>query len=182
MKKLFGALATALMLMTAQAASAATTFSFSFASVAGATNPFSATGQLFADDGTRDGDVTSYLITGAAGEVDLGAAGKRTINGVAIASDGSGGQTINAIASSDTGQQEFQVLFTFANSNDFALFTLQTMLTNASLFIDNDEISAPFEYQIDAVPEPATWAMLILGFAAIGVSLRRRRGLSARFA
>lgn len=28
---------------------------------------------------------------------------------------------------------------------------------------------------IDAVPEPATWAMMLLGFAAIGASVRRRR-------
>ncbi len=28
---------------------------------------------------------------------------------------------------------------------------------------------------IGAVPEPATWAMMLLGFAGIGVSLRRRR-------
>lgn len=29
-----------------------------------------------------------------------------------------------------------------------------------------------------AVPEPATWAMMLLGFGAIGFSLRRRRGLT----
>jgi hypothetical protein len=26
------------------------------------------------------------------------------------------------------------------------------------------------------VPEPATWAMMLLGFAGIGVAARRRRG------
>jgi len=30
-----------------------------------------------------------------------------------------------------------------------------------------------------AVPEPATWAMLILGFGLVGASARRRRGISA---
>jgi hypothetical protein len=30
-----------------------------------------------------------------------------------------------------------------------------------------------------AVPEPATWAMMILGFGAIGATLRRRRGAGA---
>ena len=30
-----------------------------------------------------------------------------------------------------------------------------------------------------AVPEPATWAMMLLGFGAIGVSIRRRRGKPA---
>jgi hypothetical protein len=31
-----------------------------------------------------------------------------------------------------------------------------------------------------AVPEPATWAMMLLGFGAIGLSVRRRRSLVAR--
>jgi hypothetical protein len=32
---------------------------------------------------------------------------------------------------------------------------------------------------IDAVPEPATWAMLIAGFGLVGASMRRRRGVLA---
>lgn len=30
-----------------------------------------------------------------------------------------------------------------------------------------------------AVPEPATWAMMLLGFGGVGVALRRRRKLGA---
>jgi hypothetical protein len=30
-----------------------------------------------------------------------------------------------------------------------------------------------------AVPEPATWAMLLAGFGLVGVSARRRRALAA---
>ena len=33
--------------------------------------------------------------------------------------------------------------------------------------------------QISAVPEPATWAMLLLGFGVVGTSLRRRRKVLA---
>ena len=32
---------------------------------------------------------------------------------------------------------------------------------------------------IDAVPEPATWALMILGFGAIGATLRRHRSMGA---
>lgn len=41
--------------------------------------------------------------------------------------------------------------------------------------------SGPVGMRVSAiVPEPATWAMLILGFGAVGITLRRRRdGLSA---
>lgn len=35
---------------------------------------------------------------------------------------------------------------------------------------------------VGAVPEPATWAMMILGFGAAGTALRRRRRVSVRFA
>lgn len=32
-----------------------------------------------------------------------------------------------------------------------------------------------------AVPEPATWAMMVLGFGAMGMAMRRRRGSRRRF-
>ena len=44
-----------------------------------------------------------------------------------------------------------------------------TGLSNAALFQTGQ----------GAVPEPATWAMMLLGFGAMGVSLRRRRGTQA---
>src|SRR4029450_9830172 len=34
----------------------------------------------------------------------------------------------------------------------------------------------------DTIPEPATWAMLIVGFGAIGAVLRRRRAMTTAFA
>jgi opacity protein-like surface antigen len=37
------------------------------------------------------------------------------------------------------------------------------------------DISARFELMSGAVPEPATWAMMITGFGMAGVALRRRR-------
>jgi hypothetical protein len=30
-----------------------------------------------------------------------------------------------------------------------------------------------------AVPEPSSWAMLIIGFGLVGATLRRRRGMAA---
>lgn len=43
--------------------------------------------------------------------------------------------------------------------------------------IDNLSINATLA-QAAAVPEPGTWALLILGFGAVGVSLRRRQRLA----
>ena len=39
---------------------------------------------------------------------------------------------------------------------------------NAGVFFDNISVST-------AVPEPATWAMMIMGFGVAGALLRRRR-------
>jgi hypothetical protein len=37
--------------------------------------------------------------------------------------------------------------------------------------VDNIVVDEPI---VSGVPEPATWAMMILGFAGIGAALRRR--------
>jgi len=42
---------------------------------------------------------------------------------------------------------------------------------------------AGFGYRVDAVPEPATWAMMLAGFAALGfASFRRTRSTKSTFA
>lgn len=38
------------------------------------------------------------------------------------------------------------------------------------------------EYSLNAVPEPATWAMMIVGFGAVGASMRRRKNVRVSFA
>jgi hypothetical protein len=47
-------------------------------------------------------------------------------------------------------------------------------------FYFNDSTSMAFS--ISAVPEPATWAMMIGGFGVAGIALRRRRRVAVRFA
>ena len=49
--------------------------------------------------------------------------------------------------------------------------------TSVRLSSDTDFAIAQLRYQISAVPEPATWAMLILGFGMVGYASRRRRML-----
>ena len=41
--------------------------------------------------------------------------------------------------------------------------------------ISAGSVGTPITGQINAVPEPATWGMMLLGFAGIGMALRRRR-------
>lgn len=49
----------------------------------------------------------------------------------------------------------------------------------ASSHIFAAETSAPFGIQVTAVPEPSTWAMLLLGFAGVGVVAYRRKSKPA---
>jgi len=57
-------------------------------------------------------------------------------------------------------------------------FTINTLATPATLD------GSAFQYSLvsNAVPEPATWAMMIGGFGAAGVMMRRRQKVKVRFA
>jgi hypothetical protein len=57
-----------------------------------------------------------------------------------------------------------------ATGTDTLNFTNLTGGPNEGIFLD--------AISITAVPEPATWAMMLLGFGAIGFAMRRRRSLT----
>ena len=62
----------------------------------------------------------------------------------------------------------------FANEQLFAIFGPQAALTPAAVLT--------LETSVAAVPEPATWAMMILGFAGVGLVAYRRKSKSAPMA
>jgi hypothetical protein len=55
---------------------------------------------------------------------------------------------------------------------DKTVFTGTTEQVGAQFLSDSLTVAAP-------VPEPGTWAMMLIGFSAIGASMRRRRRVSA---
>jgi hypothetical protein len=63
--------------------------------------------------------------------------------------------------------QTFFGSFTATGSTETLSFTNLTGGTNEGILLD--------AVSVQAVPEPATWAMMLLGFGAIGVGMRRRR-------
>ena len=62
----------------------------------------------------------------------------------------------------------------FANEQLFAIFGPQAALAPAAVLT--------LETSVAAVPEPATWAMMILGFAGVGFVAYRRKSKSAPMA
>jgi hypothetical protein len=66
---------------------------------------------------------------------------------------------------------------------DFLNFGTVYQTSAGSLtFINDDGASAAFTASLSAVPEPATWAMMLLGFGMMGVALRQRTRVTVRFA
>lgn len=69
-------------------------------------------------------------------------------------------------SSSDLDWQVFSSNFIASNSNSILTFNNTSGNTNEGIFLDAVSVSA--------VPEPATWGLMILGFGAIGGAMRRR--------
>lgn len=53
-------------------------------------------------------------------------------------------------------------------------------LSNARLYYTGEYVPPPPPPPV--VPEPATWAMMLAGFGAVGYAMRRRRNVAVRFA
>lgn len=64
------------------------------------------------------------------------------------------------------------VRFDITGSDVSALTSLRLSSTSNAFETDN--------FTVNAVPEPATWAMMLLGFGAIGFGMRRRRSDTVR--
>lgn len=77
----------------------------------------------------------------------------------------SGGTSNSAsLIASNIGAGDFRLTF----SGDSGL-DMSGMANPASVVTGN------FTFYVQAVPEPATWALMLLGFAGVGVAMRRRR-------
>jgi hypothetical protein len=82
-----------------------------------------------------------------------------------------GGATVYSITDGDAG--DYQV-FSFTQAATSAATTLTIFGSDSPAFIDLDDVSV-VEAVSSGAPEPASWALMILGFGLAGGALRRRR-------
>jgi hypothetical protein len=127
----------------------------------------------------------------------LDASGSTTIEGLTLTGSLLGGLTINGSLFSNPAPNTLlfsivglsitlneQTLFgdgitstgIGTNAIDIAFnnFALGTNLLNGNIIVGHTEAFASLG-QLSAVPEPATWAMMLLGFVGVGLAMRRRR-------
>jgi len=139
----------------------------------------------------QDGSTRSELIWEAAynGGYTIGTADSalatdlfwQYVGGVGATPGSTFGYTMHTIAewgglySSDAYVSAFGVGNGGTAGNDFhALADNVTLTTRAG--------SLGYDFQEGAVPEPATWAMMVAGFGVLGTAMRRRQRTTVRFA
>jgi hypothetical protein len=129
-------------------------------------------------DGGPGNNTTQYRLT-----FDLTGYDPATafINGL-WGADNSATMFLNGV---DTGNQvfDFGSLYAFSLTSGFVsgLNVLDFFVTDAGppTALRVDGLSGQAALANGAVPEPATWAMMLLGFGAIGFTMRRRRAVEA---
>ena len=106
--------------------------------------------------GTVDSGSTRNLLTTLA-------VGGATITGSQIIADA------DAVCSNCITDGNFEVYLSITGLNPFSQVTFSDADANA------------FEFNVAAVPEPATWAMMVLGFLGVGFLAYRRKGSGTAF-
>lgn len=132
------------------------------------TNASNGQARIMATDGALNlltiGLGGSQTFTAALFNLNAAASGFATIT--AFGMDGTTLFTSDPLAISANGQNFFGI-----SGGDFSSIQIST----TAALSDVRQVRVTATDVAGAVPEPATWAMLLLGFGATGVSLRRRK-------
>jgi len=134
---------------------------------------------VFAADGSALSQLTFTLLGGAsftAAEFNLEQGSLiNSSNPLVITLTALGGGTSTFNVNSPNGSNVFDIIAASGESYTSASFST----TNGG-FADMKQLRLVLSNATGAVPEPATWAMMLLGFGAIGMTMRRKqRGTGA---
>jgi opacity protein-like surface antigen len=136
-----------------------------FGDVLVATGPFS---QTFDFTTTGDNDASSFV-----GTIALASGGKN-IDFSAIDLDG----TFNFVKTSGADlNEQWELATAFLSAGTHAIHVYGDVLTTSAN--DAASYSGTLNLSPAAVPEPATWGLMIMGFGGMGAVLRRRRQATA---
>lgn len=117
-----------------------------------------------------------FSLTGAAGTTAIASPFTLLVNFSSPAGVAGNGTYLAAVSGSVTGSTAGGVDIAFDKTPH--LFTSAAgpfTLAVRDLSVTNGGLNTPITGTIRAVPEPATWGMMLLGFAGIGFAMRRRR-------
>jgi hypothetical protein len=147
-------------LASAAVSQAATVFDFTYSG-----DGYSGSGQFISND-----TVSSYYITDV-----TGVANGSAITGLSNYAGASNLLTFPGLPSTDQGG----ISFVTASGVMFNLFTqgsaAEYVLSSAVDSVGYASNGVPIILSISAVPEPAVWAMMLVGFGGLGVAMRSRR-------
>ena len=117
-----------------------------------------------------------FSLTNGSGTAAINSPFTLLVNFTSPAAVAGNGTYFAAVSGSVTGTTAGGVDIDFDNTPH--LFTSAAgpfTLAVRDLSVTNGGLNTPITGTIRAVPEPATWAMMLLGFAGIGFAMRRRR-------
>ena len=165
----------AIALASASGAAAATTYLFDFQIAQ--SGAFTATNIVYAADSLDPASLT--YVSGS-----VNGATTQTLTSQAILNFRRFEFTVSGVAEGQVAGMQFNVLGpfqagqTYTTNNVFRYFPI----TSGGFFGIGTTGQLTITEQLPAVPEPATWAMLILGFGAIGGAMRRRTAVRLAYA
>lgn len=186
MKTLMGTMMAAAALTTAMPATAATSLTkYDFAGTATRAtsgNPVPITAlsgsmTLSYDDVARTFGLTDLSMMLGSYRFDMGNTGLTWNNGPTLLIGG----LVGGIDRADGGTYDFHA---FLDTSDGALTqipVLQYNIPTVSDFFDSRNMTFTSTPVAAMVPEAATWAMMVIGFGALGASLRRRQRQTVQF-
>jgi len=147
----------------------------------------SETDELRIQDGTGQADVTGA-------EIEAGGTPNDTfpIESMNIFLDGNAGFSWIELSLAGVGSVDFTLTDTLGNTfdffdnllgsgqNKFAFSAIDgQLISNLSYVVNDGGVETVKQVRIDpaaaVVPEPATWAMMLFGFGAVGFAMRRKR-------